>query len=701
MCQAGAGESSGLSLQYSTDSTFPLPLSLGPGLEKGPEQLPSSQYSSMLYRVERGTPLLSESGNEYPLDVGSSLSSLQIFTVVSDVPLDVIPITQRSYSNIWSTAVIMSSSALSESSFFTVNYAGKFQAVIAKTGIIRSEATLAFFRIRRQLVVQVTPSTINVLLLKSFQATDESISRIAVSSLSFPPGSTAQHVAYPATPWITGDGGGDSAPSSTSFNKRSQYNCSVFAVSSRDKFVLIQLVKMKCKVKTTEKNSCDDDQECLCAAKEVFSHTLSSDIYSMALSEVTGVENSNAEGEKRLVLAISLWSCRRSVQLISLLLVKGSCCILSIVNSSDMRLSHHLCDKYKGIESAGFLPFKYLRVCHTVRASQDERCYVVGGCMDGVIVVFDYEYRQDTCVWSEVNQWSSFVKGGIRDILLLSFFNRDQYVLESQDNNDRDSADTLHASAFIVNGRDADFMYRFKLYADKTSSSHLCSSVQFSRLIRPSSHRGQICEVHPFYLPFKKNAVVAQNNEVYCFVDNFLWVTGAAENGDTSSDGPECLPILCIGSKCTHHTSPAPVTVATKCRRLSFRVLKMIYLNCSTPLSAGTAGRGDRKTYALVMYSSLHHVSIPGDNPDAIVGVLILDCDTLSTEWEYSSHRQRAAAHKVVDISAAPQLPSVYKSSTKPPILFAFIIMTSLCGVNEESGVICSLFSGEYIADMR
>ena len=94
----------------------------------------------MLYRVERGTPLLSESNNMFPLEMSPASQPLRIFTVISDMPLDIIPITQRSYSNNWSTIVIMTSSSLSESSLFSINHAGKFQAVMEKTDVIFTDS---------------------------------------------------------------------------------------------------------------------------------------------------------------------------------------------------------------------------------------------------------------------------------------------------------------------------------------------------------------------------------------------------------------------------------------------------------------------------------------------------------------------------------------------------------------------------------
>ena len=725
-------------LQCATDLNYPLATSEA-ALD------PHHHFSSMLYRVERGTPLLSESNNMFPLEMSPASQPLRIFTVISDMPLDIIPITQRSYSNNWSTIVIMTSSSLSESSLFSINHAGKFQAVMEKTDVIFTEPTLAFFRIRRQLLIQVTKGTLNLLQLKNCRhPTSGSATTLLVSSLSFPSGSSIQHVAFQSAALWTKES--DSCGASANiFNKRSHYNASVFAVSSRNKLVLIQLVEGKSKLEKS--NSANDDKEYPCTMQEVFSHTMSSDIHALALSE----NRDEVHGEKKLLLAVTHWDSCRSVQILSVLLSRGSCCILSIVNSSDMQLTPSLRDRHTGNEAIGALPFQFVHVCPTLRpqnVTQRERCYVVGGCVDGHLVIFEYEYLPDSCLWKEMQQWSSLVQGGILNVSLLNFYDKEQYHFESsltatasdRRHSNREvpsntNSNILHVSAFIVNGRDGDFVYRFKLSTgDMKHSSQLCSDIQVTRALRQSKGRSQLCAVHPLYLsrslkrPVQNdNAPTSDNEHVY--IDNYLWLASTRDT-DHSTDPKDSSSSqhmsLCIGSKSIYHNSSlAVVSVATKGRRVSFRILNMIYLNNPTSCN-GTHSNSSRqrKAYVLIMYSHLCPSQTPLECPEMRIGVQILDCDTLSTLWEYSpevqSDIQSAALYTQVDntvvaIALAPHWrqhppPSSVQQTTdeetRRPLLFSFLVMHSYQHTNnrrqqratgQRSSVMCSLFCGEEV----
>jgi hypothetical protein len=651
----------------------------------------------------------------YPLDVSHMSQPLRIFTVISDIPLDVIPITQRSYSNNWSTVVIMSSDALKESSLFSINHSGKFQAVMEKTDVIHTEATLSFFRIKRHLVIQVTKTTINLLQLKNFRNT-ESEPSLPVSSLSLPPGSSIQNTAFQTALWSKRDANG--TDSSYVFNKR---NSSMFAVTSRNKVILIQLVENKSKTVRSNKHN---EKELPCSMKEVFSHTMSSDIFSLSLSE----DSAATGGEKMLVLAVSCWDSRRSLQLISLLLSNGACCILSIINCADMQLTPPLRDMYTDNEAIGDQPFKCLHVRPTLRvcgAVTQERCCVVGGCMDGHLVIFEFEYLKDSCVWKEINQWSSYVKGGIQDISLLNFVNEDQCNVESLDSATPELRldNILHKSAFIVNGDNSDLLYNFKISEDR-GSCQISSSLQISRALRQSKYRSQICSIHPLHLSrnsqHKNTDGQATDNE-YVYVDNYLWIATTMEDGYTAGKTEEDYLSLCIGSKSVyHHLLSSPVTVATKCRHVAFRILNMIYLNNPTSSQGNSSRNISRRAYVLIMYSSRSPTRAPSQDTHNIrIGVQVLDCATLSTIWEYSPVVQydiencdlhAGVLNRVVNIALAPHAPSVppsvQKSSETPSqhsIAFSFFIMHSYrnpaVSATGKDSVMCSLFCGEPFAN--
>lgn len=667
----------------------------------------------------------------YPLEITALAQPLSIFSVICDIPLDIIPITQRSYSNNWSTLVIMSSASLSESSLFSINHAGKFQAVMEKTDVIRTEPTLSFFRIRRYLVIQVTKFTINLLQLKNCRHPSPNSSTIfPVSSLSFPAGSSIEHVAFQSGSALwTKENKANRHATSNVFDKRKQYNASIFAVTCRNKLVVIQLVESKSK---QEKSSVREEQEFPCTMKEVFSHTMCSDIRALSLSE----NSEEANGDKKLTLAVSHWDSRRSIQVLSLLLSNGSCCILSIVNSTDLMRTPPLRDMHAGNEGSGATPFHCVHVCPILIAHTDstgttqERCYIVGGCVDGHLVIFEYVYLNDSCVWKEVHQWSSFVEGGIQGISLLNFYDKEQYSFERfatsvsdsrrrrkekeeiYDGRSKPDSLILYASAFIVNGQDSDFVYKLKLSTDtKKGSRRICSDIQCTRFLRQSSYRSHICGVHPLYISRSLHSLSHAQNESgqtttdneHVYVDNFLWVVSTVEANLTAGQTVHDHLSLCIGSKSIYEQDKlAPVTVATQCRRVPFHVLNMIYLN-NPGFVGGCSTAGADKACVLIMYSYQHPSQILSKCPNIRTGVQIVDCNTLSTIWEYSPEissvqQQSTVQDQVVAISLAP-----LARHAPYQLLFSFLILHSYISADtgscslaaDKRSVMCSVYGGE------
>jgi len=694
-------------VQYTTDYNYPLASQRE--VINGSRSFPSPhEYSSMLYFLQQGTPLLSAGSNEYQLEIPRVSRPIRLFTVISNTPLDIIPITQRSYSNNWSTVVIISSDALGESSLFSINHAGKFQAVMAQTDVVGSEATIALFRIRSQLVVQVTRSCVNLLQLRNFQSSMSST--LSVSSLSFPSGSSIQNVASATAHWTLGDEDGSS---SKFMNTNGQQNASVFAITSKNKILMMQVIENKSNAKSD-------------TMKEVFTHTMPSDVYSVALSE----DLEEVNGEKKLVLCVSTWDSRRSLQIVSLLLSKGSCCILSIINSADSQLKPTLGGFYSGGESIGCLPFKYLKICPTLHArfmTNHQRCCVVAGCSDGHVVLFEYEYLTDKCIWKEINQWSSVVKGGIQGITVLSFFNKKHYNFEKQvtsqcrttayvtDNKGFEEAelrqeDVIHAFAFFVNGLKSDFLYKFKLSNTPKDSLAIESSVQVTRLLRQSSQRSQVCSVHPLFLSPLKNSSDQNSENEHFYVDNFLWIS-------SNEDATECADekvSFCVGSKSLYHHSP-PCAVAVASKRVPYRVLSMIYLNNATSSLGDYTDTSSSTTYILVMFSFIcpsTSFTAKSVSSSTRIGVQVLDCETFTVVWEYSpvihkginGHEHVAVDSTVLSICLAPRprcIPPVAKHSSRIAAMkFSFIIFLSSCNVTRvpatQSGVMCALFCGIY-----
>ena len=664
-------------LRYVTDYDYPIP----PTLESNNDVMcggPGSSYYSVLYHTEHGYPLLSSRSNEYQLDVSRYSHPMRVFTVICDVPLDIIPITQRSYSNNWSTAVILSSDSLCESSLFSINHAGKFQAVMDQTDIIDDEATLSLFRLCTHSVVQVTKSYINVLQLKNFRRSDLSMKR-SITGMNFPSGSFFQNVSSSISLWTKDKHQG---VTSKLPNKTTQQCPTVFAITSQRKLSLIQMTENKSKV----------DSSITCSMKEVYTHTMQSDIYSLSLSE----DYEEVNREKKLVLAVCTWDSQRSLQIISVLLSKGSCCILSIINSEDMQLNPSLGDFYAGSESISSLPFKYLHVCPTLQArfmTNKQRCFVVGGCIDGHMVVFEYEYQSDTCVWKEINQWSSFVKGGIQDITLLNFFNIEHLNIEkstvsrkSEHMSPEENLSNIHANAFIVNGIQGDFLYKFKLCVAPNDPLSILSSMQRTRILRQSNRRSQLCAIHPLYIsPMRKTCKEDSVDNEHIYVDNFLWLSSLEGDVDYHDDD---VFHLCIGSKSLYHLSPLPFLI-TKSKRVSFRVLNMIHLNNYTSIGGDVSRTATGSSYVLIMYSLLgESITCPSK-----VSVQVLDCETMMTVWEYSP----AVDDTILNIALAPQSRTGFPS-TGSALLFSFIIVH--CNGNRtdsisRGSVLCSLFCGE------
>jgi hypothetical protein len=365
-----------------------------------------------------------------------------------------------------------------------------------------------------------------------------------------------------------------------------------------------------------------------------------------------------------------------------------------------------------------------------------QRCHVVGACVDGHVVIIEFEYANEDCVWKEVNQWSSFVTGGVQGICLLNFFDKDQYQF-SFDGGGVDEVDCgekgglLSASAFIVNGRDGDVLFQLTISVDDTKERLvLTSNVRSSRLLRQSKRRDQICAVHPLFM--SQQGALGRSGG-HTFVDNFLWISSEASSGTNYEDDLS----LCIGSKSIFHHSSSPVAVSTLTRRVSFRILKMILLDNPMPSQAPDCNPGHQNARFLIMYSYISSscagagagAGAGGDAPNfstsartsistsTRVGVQILDCDTLSTVWEYSPLLQydiespvmRAdVENTVVNIALAPRCrhvpPSVQTFSDTPSsnkIHFSFIIFHSYhqssisCpSMKEGNHVMCSLYCG-------
>ena len=682
-----------------SDAKYPLSSWNGGG---GGVDLNPSQYSSMMYRMEHGTPILSDYDSMYPLDISDVSNSLQVFTAVCDIPLDITPITQRSYSSVWNTLVIMSSKTLSESSIFTINHSGKFQEVMAKTDISDAEATLAFFRIRQKLVIHATKSKITLLQLKNLRKASSS-TVLAACDTSLSPYVHFEKVAFSGVQW---QHCGVSKP----YNKK----LNVFVVSSGKKFCVIQVAPDKLKIKKFKANDEDDYSD----MREFFSHSMNDDIFAISLLE--GSENDN--GEKRLALAVSTWNSRHSVQVVSLLMTNGACCITSITNSVDMQLSPHLRDSYTGNEAISAFPFCTLHIIPTLtqEAVRCERCCVLGGCHDGDVVIFEYEYLKDSCLWREVNQWSFLVAGGIKDISMLNFYSKINYGAEQESkqraSNDKKIESTaLSAIAFIVNGNQADFIIKFLTFAGDEESK-VQSDVEIVRILRQSSFRSHIRPIHPYSVSKCQSTLNVKEPETNVLVDNFLWVSLTNENSlFIENESVNHAYSLCIGCKTIHHQliPLSTVAVATVGKRLPYRVLKMIKLNNSQD----SAGYKRNNNYSLLLCS---HAG--GGEQNNAIGVKVIDCTTLSTVWNYSAVAQfdieneefrQNATNRVLNISSTPfarRVPLSGESARDTPSLdsciFSFLVFHTysfdessdnkhLHGVKQR--VMCSLFCGKII----
>ena len=520
-----------------------------------------------------------------PLDVpdcvcnSTGLPSLELYSVICDTPVEAIPVTQRSHSSRWSSLILLSCRVLRESSLFTINHAGKTQLSTSSFDLITHEPTLAFFRIEKDFVVQIVPSGLSLLDIKTLKT----FSRLDSSALHLPRGRFIEkstqggHVHH-------------SEPTERPSSTQSELARPIFAVSSGN------ILKVLC----TEKTISGHD------LRVVASTELEGDIVALAQIKLP----SSAD----YVLAVAFWNSNSvSIMRIRKLKEGGPSGSYSIVHDRSLTALH---DKMSyDTPSAPFCVHNlHLFFSSSDYGSADPFLHIAYGSTDGRLVIDSSRYTLATGELDGVQ--SSFMDDVVGGILKFVWHPMASY------------------GCLMVNGGDGDFLYVPKSVSP-TAAWHrrmLCRPTLMRR-------RSFMSAIHSFTAPTcalaGATASVSHRSDGGATDDmgpwsilKFIWLETSLLSTQfypqNASDGKSEQLLLCAGSL-RAGDDVSTVHIFSRCC-FQFTILEMRILYEGRLVLLLWTKNGTDTTHLAA--------SPPADGAPSVRGVSLQDATTLKVVWE-------------------------------------------------------------------
>lgn len=448
---------------------------------------------------------------------------INIFSVICDVAVDAIPVTQRSHSSPWSSLLMMTSRKSRESSLITINHIGRIQLSIDTCDLTSKQETLGFFRIGADHVLQIVPSELVLLNLKTLRKPINT-PRYDCIALHLPPDGViekcTQGAVYNAD-CVSGLGRA----------------CPYFAISSRN------CVKIYCFVTTSNGP----------LIREIASKRLVSEVSAMSLTSLP------ASGQSEFIVAISTWD----VNEVNVLHIKqsasnggGVSSSYEIVNDLTLAITDTVLHKGRFQEGTNMRLMQCISNPTDLPGSTD--IFVACASLSGSLVVLRLQHTTEQLIHDKNSDYFDEVPGGIIKVLCHPLEN---YFLGRQ------------GACIVVNGGDSDFLYSFDTSRRWTRVALIRPSNLHKRMcLTPvHSHSTSLCSLNPTTGSAMSHTKKTPQDACLGLRGlKFAWIES------TPSADMEDFLLLCVGS-----LSPSDHVLSTHIKAragLACRVLEMITL---------------------------------------------------------------------------------------------------------------------------
>jgi hypothetical protein len=538
----------------------------------------SEVSSSLLISCGVGVSLVASSSA--PLDIpdsvcgGAITAALDMFSVICDTAVDAIPVTQRSHSSPWSSLVLMTSRKLRESSLIIINHTGRSQLSMNSFDLINHQESLGFFRIGNDHVLQIVPSELVLLELKTLRK-PVNISKFDCSTLQIPRGQVIEKCTQ---------GGFDSTGRDGQLGRA----CPYFAISSRQDV----------KIFVFENSSAGP------VIREIVSKQLESEVSAIALTPLC-----SSSGSEFLV-AVSTWDSGA----VTVIHVRGR----SVSGSLPVGrvASYTVVSEFTAFaatpepECVGEVRERAnIRLLHCFSFPSEQPgvalIYIACGSLDGSMTVLRLQHDQKL---GQVNNCNDVYREQLCGGII-------KFVSHPQDRYQRGSG---VSARFIVNGGEGDFLYSYS-GAEGWTRVSLCRPSRLCKracLTSVHSHVGPFCSFRPaVHLASGVDTPPPSDTCAEVRGLTFAWMetTSCAQTDDL---------MLCVGSP-----SPSDVVLSTHIQArvgFDFKVVEMVLVAKSRLLLLLWARNGS--CHGEFSGSSITRQSC---------GVTLLDAESLETLWDY------------------------------------------------------------------